>query len=267
VETWGPEAAPPLLLLHGFTGTAAGWRRDASWAGIEHKVLAPDLPGHGARDSPPDAFGLLEAAEDLREILDVHAVSRASVIGYSMGGRLALHLAVAHPERVGRLVLVGVSPGIVDPAGRAARLEEDAAWVRLLREGGTGAFLDEWLARPLFDSLRRLPPERFAAVRRERAGGNASGLAAALLAFGAGRQAPLHERLSRVGAPALLVAGERDPKYVRFAEEMATRMARGSVAIIPGAGHAPHMEMPERFRECVEPFLDAVRSETEENEA
>jgi 2-succinyl-6-hydroxy-2,4-cyclohexadiene-1-carboxylate synthase len=260
VESWGDRtsAAAPLLLLHGFSGCGRSWNNLSERFAASRFCLAPDLPGHGGTEAPPEGFDVERLADALSDLLDELGVRRACVLGYSMGGRLALHLAARRPAKVERLVLVGASPGIEDPCERSSRAASDEAWARLLEGEGVSAFVEAWMSQPIFSSRASLAPERLDALRQEKLAQSAGGLAAAMRAFGAGKQKPLHDALPGISVPVLLVAGEKDGKYCRICEEMAARLPDGRVTIIEGAGHAPQTEEPERFLAAVAAFLDAA---------
>jgi 2-succinyl-6-hydroxy-2,4-cyclohexadiene-1-carboxylate synthase len=174
--------------------------------------------------------------------------------GYSLGGRLCLRLALDRPDLVTGLVLVGASPGIADPEGRAERRAADEALAGRVERDGVAAFLDRWLAGPLFATL---PAE--AAGRADRLANTPEGLAYALRRLGTGAQEPLWDRLGGLRPPALLVAGERDAKFAAIAGELAAAIGRRArVALVPGAGHAVPLERPAQLAALVEAFLDAT---------
>ena len=228
-----------IVLLHGFTQTGAAWepvRAELEAAGRE--ALAPDLRGHGrARDSRP--VDLATVIGDLDRYVD-----DAVLAGYSMGGRLALAYAVARPERVRRLVLVGASPGLEDPDERRARREADEELAGRIEQGGVEAFAREWAALPLFAGQ----PEAVAtAAAQQRRGQSAAGLAAALRGLGAGAVPPLWAALPALELPVTLIVGERDAKFRAIAAAMATRLPRARVTVVSGAGHAVHLEAPDRL--------------------
>jgi 2-succinyl-6-hydroxy-2,4-cyclohexadiene-1-carboxylate synthase len=217
-----------LLLLHGFTQTGA------SWAGVRRA-----LPGRYRAVAPDLGAGPWEAELDRLEAL----LTAASVLaGYSMGGRLALALALRRPERVRRLVLVSASPGLADDAERAARRAADAALADRIEAIGTEAFAREWAAQPLFAGQ----PEAVNALAHEdRLRRSAADHAAQLRALGTGVMPPLWDRLGELPMPVALVVGERDAKFRAIAERMRSRLPRASLAVVPGAGHAAHLEVPE----------------------
>lgn len=232
-----------VVALHGFAGTGADWA--AVTPLLDAEVLAPDLPGHGATAPPPRSGGFAATVQDLAAFARARGFALADWIGYSMGGRLALALAAARPEVVRTLVLIGASPGIADAAERAARRAADETWARLLESEGLATFFPRWDAQPLFagrPSRRALPPH------------DPRALAAALRALGPGAQEPLHDRLARVDCPVLLLAGERDARYLALARVMAAALPHVTVGIIPHAGHTAHAEAPEEVATQVRAF-------------
>lgn len=251
---------PPLVLLHGFTGSSGAWGEISKRLARRRRVIAFDLPGHGRSPAPnrPADARLPELASALARELDAIGVRDAHWVGYSLGGRVALHLAVAYPERVRALVLEGTSPGIDDPRERRARRVADAALADAIERDGLARFVDAWLAQPLFATQARLPADVRRRERERRLRGSAAGFAAALRAMGVGEQQPLWERLPDVRRPVLVVAGDEDVKYRALALAMAQRLPDARVAIVTGAGHAVHLERPEAWLEVVESFLDQV---------
>jgi 2-succinyl-6-hydroxy-2,4-cyclohexadiene-1-carboxylate synthase len=225
------------LALHGFTQRGSMWGEVGARAG--GTWVCPDLPGHGGWPARPWE----EAVAFVAGLLDELAGPRC-LLGYSMGGRLALAAAVEHPGLVDRLVLVSTSPGIADAVGRARRLSDDRALADHLETAGVDAFLDEWLARPLFAGLAARGEAWCRADREARLGSEASGLAEALRLLGQGAQPYLGDRLGELPMPVLLVAGSGDEQYAALAWDMAEGMARAEVALVAGAGHAVVGEKP-----------------------
>jgi len=227
---------PRLVLVHGFTQTAASWGPVADRLSPRFEVVRPELPGHGAAAGARLDF--LAAAAAIGE-----AGGPATYVGYSMGGRLCLRLAVDRPDLVRRLVLVGASAGLADPVERAERRAADERLAAEIERDGTEAFLERWLAQPLFATFRASPDD-LAARRRN----PPAGLAAALRSLGTGAQEPLWDRLAELEMPVLLVAGQADIKFAALARRMAESVgAVARLALIPGAGHAAHLERPDAF--------------------
>jgi 2-succinyl-6-hydroxy-2,4-cyclohexadiene-1-carboxylate synthase len=244
--TSGGSGDPRVVLVHGFTQTLAAWGPVAGRLERRREVVRVDLPGHGGSGGVRVGFG--EAAG-----LVGAAGGVAAYVGYSLGGRLCLRLALDRPDLVRALVLVGASPGITDPGERAGRRAADERLATGIGRDGVAAFLDRWLAGPLFASL---PAE--AAGREERLANTADGLAYALRRLGTGAQEPLWDRLAGLRPPVLLVAGERDPKFADLARRMAAAIGPSArVAIVPGAGHAVHLERPAELAMLIEAFLGA----------
>lgn len=247
---------PALLLLHGFTGSSETWASFVPDLSRHWRVIAPDLPGHGGTPPPADVhtYRMDDCAHDIASLLDVLDVEQAIVVGYSMGGRLALHFAVRFPERVRTLVLESASPGIVDPNERRARREQDEKLARFIEERGMKAFVDRWEQLPLFATQARLPAPVRQRLRRRRLAQTAAGLAASLRTMGAGVTLPLQRELPAVDVPVLLLAGALDQKYCQIAKNAALSLPRGTVQIVEDAGHAVHLEQPDAWLELVMGF-------------
>ncbi|MFN8533700.1 MAG: 2-succinyl-6-hydroxy-2,4-cyclohexadiene-1-carboxylate synthase [Dehalococcoidia bacterium] len=256
VEIW--DDGEPLLLLHGFTGSTETWRSFRSaWPG--RQLIAVDLVGHGRSDSPPDLahYRMDACIEDLVAVLGRLGIKRVSLLGYSMGGRVALRLALAAPERFDRVILEGASPGIESPAERVTRQHADEELADRLEHHGIEWFVDYWGSLPLWATQQALAPEVRDRLRSERRLNNPTGLANSLRGMGAGADEPVTDRLSEIQVPVLLLAGALDTKYATLAWTMATHLPRATVAIVPDAGHACHLEQPERFASAVGQFLTA----------
>jgi len=256
VRQRGLPGAAPLVLLHGFTGTGASWLPVANALPRRH-CLFPDLPGHGATDAPlpPGKWSLERAADALAELLERMGAPRFALAGYSMGGRLALALALRHPQRVAALALVGATPGIADAAERAQRVADDAALADAIERDGIEAFTNRWEANPLFATQAALPDALREAQRAQRLAQDPARLAAALRAFGTGTQPPLHESLAQLRMPVLLVAGEQDAKFAAIARDMAARIPESDLVLVPACGHAVPLERAAECAASIEAFL------------
>lgn len=246
-----PGRAERLVFLHGFTQTHHHWhavaeRIAARLAGRDGRfptVVLPDLPGHGLSSGDPS--GIAAAARDLAE-----HVGHGTYVGYSMGGRVALHVALSERRPAERLVVIGATAGLRDAADRAERRRIDDERAHRLEQAGIEAFLDEWLAAPLFATL---PRDRAALEHRRR--NTAAGLAHSLRTAGTGTQHSLWDELPTLDIPVLLIAGELDIKFTAIANEMAAALPDAQVAIIEGAGHAAHTERPDDVADAIATWL------------
>lgn len=237
----GPDS---VVLVHGFTQTLRSWDHMAGLLSDTFQVVRVDLPGHGG------SAGIDLSFEATAEALGA-AGGRATYVGYSLGGRLCLRLALDRPELVQSLVLVGASPGLADAGERAARRAADEALAADIERHGTADFLDRWLAQPLFATLA--PDATDIESRRANPPG---GLAAALRRLGTGVQEPLWDRLGELGMPVLAVSGQDDAKFSRVAERMAAAIGPNAEAVaLAGAGHAVHLERPASFHRLLSAFL------------
>jgi 2-succinyl-6-hydroxy-2,4-cyclohexadiene-1-carboxylate synthase len=227
----------PVVLLHGFTQTRQSWRRTVAALGGRYRALTPDLPGHGqAAARRPASFAACAA------YVRALAGGPCTLVGYSMGGRIALYTALALPGLVERLVLIGASPGIADAAEREERRRADAALADRIEAIGVEAFAREWAALPLWQGQ----PERVAAAANaDRLRNTPSGLAAALRGLGTGVMEPLWDALPTLTVPVTLAVGERDEKFRAIAERMAAVLPRAEIVVVEGAGHAAQLERPD----------------------
>ena len=232
------------MLLHGFTGSGAEMLDLAKR--LPGMKLLPDLPGHGrsAEGRPAGSHGMEATLSELVTVLDGAALESVDVVGYSMGGRVALAMAAYHPGRVRSVTAIGARTGIADAAERAARLAADEALAADIERRGAAWFADEWLATPVYATQRRLGDEHMAALRERRRAADPTGLAASLRELGPAAQPVVDEPLAASGVPTLLLVGERDEKFRRVAAAIAAVKPDAEVRVVPDAGHATHLESP-----------------------
>ena len=237
---------PRLVLVHGFSQNRRCWGPVGEDLATDHEVVRIDAPGHGL--SSEFHAGLRTGA---RLIADQGG--HATYLGYSMGARFLLHLALANPELVEGLVVLGATGGIDDPEARAERRRVDEGMATRLEREGVDAFLAAWLAQPLFAGLS--PEMQFVDERKEN---TVDGLAESLRQAGTGSQDPLWDRLHRLDMPVLVLAGSDDAKFAAEAERLGASIgANATVALVPGAGHAAHLEQPAAFLAILRPWLEA----------
>lgn len=235
-----------LFCIHGLTENDLVWRRTLAPIGAESDCAL--LPGHGGMPCPEGTSIATLAAAYARR-----CGSAADVVGYSMGGRIALRLAADFPAAVRRLVLIGATPGIRDEKARAERRADDESLARMLEEDGIGAFVARWELHPTLRTHTPPSPGEIARLRSLRLSHDARGLAAAIRSLGTGVMEPLWERLPSM--PTLLVAGSDDGKFRAEMETMAQKMPKATLTIIPGSGHAVHREQPEALLAAISAFL------------
>jgi 2-succinyl-6-hydroxy-2,4-cyclohexadiene-1-carboxylate synthase len=258
VESWG--AGPPLVLLHGFTGSAASWGEFGELLGRSFQCIAVDIVGHGQSDAPRDlaAYRMEQVAFDVAAAAQRAGAIRAPWLGYSMGGRTAIAVACLVPGAVSALVTIGASPGLDSEAERAERRRADEDLADRIEREGLEAFVDYWESLPLWASQASLPAEIRQAQRQTRLANRPVGLANSLRGMGTGAQPSYWDRLPALPIPFLALAGELDRKYVDIARRMAGLAPRGRAAVIPAAGHAAQLEAPAAVAREVTEFLCAV---------
>jgi 2-succinyl-6-hydroxy-2,4-cyclohexadiene-1-carboxylate synthase len=228
--------APALVLLHGFTHTGSSWDPVIAALGERYRALAPDIRGHGSA-SGREPVTLDAVLRDLSQL----APERFTLTGYSMGGRIALHAALAMPERIERLVLIGASPGIADPDERRERVQADERLAAELKRSSIEELAARWADTPV---LAGQPPAVQEAARVDRLRSQPAGLARALRGLGTGVLPSLWERLGEVSMRVVLVVGERDGKFRTIAQQMMGSLPTPELVVVPGAGHAVHLEAP-----------------------
>ena len=244
-----------MLFLHGFMGHSGDWRGIS--AGLDERLfrIAVDLPGHGASlGMPPDSYTIGGAARCVLEVLDGAGADRATVVGYSMGGRLALYLALRHPDRCAGLFLESASPGLEDAGERARRRRADGAKASRLESGDFGGFLHDWYRQPLFAPLARDEALLRRTIESKRHNDPAE-LARSLRGMGTGSQPSLWAELPDLQAPALAVAGGLDEKFVGISRRMEGLSPRLRAVVVPEAGHNIHAEAPRAYLSLLEGFL------------
>jgi len=248
------------VLVHGFTGSSHSWGEHLvdGLASVGCPPVLLDLPGHGRNGAAqhPKHFSLDYAMSEVAAAGDWPA----SLVGYSMGGRLALHFAANRPDAVHRLVLESASPGLDSPAERRERQRSDEELARAIERNGVEAFVDRWQRLLLFETQRIVDETTRARLRAGRLDNSAAGLAGALRGLGTGALPSLWEALPGIHVPTLVLAGALDEKFVSTGERMAAALPDARLLVIPGAGHAVHLERPDAWLEAVTGFLVASHS-------
>lgn len=255
-RTHGAPHLPPVCFLHGFMGSSADWQPLVDALSRDAYCLTVDLPGHGqSLHGPNHVYTMEGATQALADVLDDAGVSQCSLVGYSMGGRVALYFSIFHPGRVRRLGLESASPGLSNGEERVQRRFLDDERADRIQDD-LDAFLRDWYRQPLFASLARhgLIEEMVA----ERRANDPDELARALRGLSPGEQPSLWDRLSDLSVPALVLTGELDEKYRRITRETAHRINGARQVVVPDAGHNVHAERPQAFLAHLVQFLQST---------
>jgi len=257
--TWGPESAPPVVLLHGVTGHARSWDALARDLSADFRVIALDQRGHGDSDRAPDGdYRVATMAGDLTGFVDALGLERFALVGHSMGGRVGIAYADGHAARIERICIVDIGPEIHAPgmerirqmmAGAPERIESEEQAVEFVLRANP-RMVEAGLRDRVRHGLKRLPDGGFEwkydkALRdMMRQGGRRDSI-------------DLWEPLRRIAAPALLVRGaESDILSADVAKRMIDALPDGRLVEIPGAGHTVPADQPEAFACAVRAFLD-----------
>jgi 2-succinyl-6-hydroxy-2,4-cyclohexadiene-1-carboxylate synthase len=253
--THGDHHLPPVVFLHGFMGDATDWTPVVKQLSFHFFCLVIDLPGHGkSRNVSENTYTFPATSHAIIQTLDQAGVTSAPIVGYSMGGRIALYLAVHHPHRCSALIVESATAGIRKKTARENRLALDLERARELERGTFEEFLRTWYSQPIFASLADTPDTLRKVIQR-RLLNNPKCLAKALRGFSIGSQPSLWDHLSSLQIPVLFIGGTKDRKYVAILHEMAEKISSPSITLIAGAGHNVHIESPRRYVESIKTFL------------
>ncbi len=257
--TKGEPINPPILMLHGFLGSHKDFEPLLGALSYHFYCIVLDLPGHGQTQANLNSYTFSKTAESLLTLLNHFGIQQTHLLGYSMGGRLALYLACNFPDRFTRIVLESASPGLKTAEEREKRIERDDAIAHRIETTPLSAFLTQWYQNPLFGSLQNYP-QAYAAMIQRRMDNSPTELAKALRGFSTGRQSSLWEKLPSVKVPLLLIVGSRDPKFIAINREMHSVSVKTAVSnieleIVALCGHNAHLELPSQYLESVVLFL------------
>lgn len=251
------KRAGTLVCLHGFTGSALNWEHLFDELVLPNmRIIAIDMLGHGQSSAPenPERYTMQHCQTDILSVLTELGVvpGEAILLGYSMGGRIALYTAFSHFFRA--LILESASPGLANPVERAQRRRSDVALADSIERDGIAAFVERWEQLLLFASQSSLPIETRQALHHQRLSNRAHGLANSLRGVGTGVQPALYDQLPSLAIPVLLIAGELDPKFCSIARQMEQQLPYATLHVIPDAGHCVHLEQPALFAQLVRQF-------------
>ena len=257
-KTIGSPENPALLMLHGFLGSGQDFGLVLSKLSQHFYCIAPDLPGHGQTLTQTDNYRFVKTTQTLLSLIDSLKIEQVYLLGYSMGGRLALYSAYHFPERFIRVILESASPGLKTEQERQERVKKDWAIAQQIETTPLPEFLAHWYKNPLFHSLKT-HPELYQAMLMRRQNNHSTELANALRGFSTGNQPALWKNLSKIKTPLLLLVGDHDKKFVSIAREIAEVCPQNSatVKIFSSCGHNVHLESPGQYVQSVVQFCSA----------
>ena len=253
----------PLILLHGFSGSAKDWNFFLNNLQDDITAAALDLIGHGKSDSPPKAnfYTADSIALQIKTLIEEIGAEKVILIGYSMGGRAALSFALKFPEKISTMILESTSFGIEKEEDREKRRKEDKRLAEFIMANSIETFVDYWLSLPLFNSLKKLPVEKFQELKNSKLQNSRIGLANILKEFSQGKMSYFFDKPEALNFPTLLISGELDKKYKLQNERAAKILPYSTSVVIPNAGHNVHLEKPEEFINFTHKFLESVWKE------
>ena len=252
----GNRHHPPLIFLHGFMGISSDWLEITERFEDHYYCILPDLPGHGrsVMGTMAEPLDFDFVARGLLNLMGGLDLTSAAVIGYSMGGRVALYTATRYPERFDALVLEGASPGLRDDNERESRRVLDQGRAREIEKVGIAAYTEIWYEADLFQTLRR-HSEKLDKMKSVRKNNDTAWMAKVIRELSVGRQPPLWDHLVALNMPVLLIAGDLDHKYKQIVCQMKDCLKDSQVCLVPETGHNTHVEAPEKFGQALADFL------------
>jgi 2-succinyl-6-hydroxy-2,4-cyclohexadiene-1-carboxylate synthase len=254
-DTAGDSKKPAVFFLHGFLGNGESWSQITQRLEKEFFCVKIDLPGHG-RSLPKHGrlYSFANSAKAIVDIADELKRKKFSLVGYSMGGRVALYMALKYPDRIKRLILESSSPGLKTAQERNQRRKLDESLAQEVLKVPLRYFVEKWYEQPLFNSIKRHKDE-FESLKAKRTDNDPGGLAKSLEYMGTGVQKSLWGKVQQLSFPTLLIVGELDHKFQQIAKQMAAKSDKIKVKCVAEAGHNVHFEKPEEYAELLRKFL------------
>ena len=245
------------FFIHGFTGNAGDWNEIIPFIDPQYQCVAIDLVGHGQSDSPNDVsfYNFSSISQQLKFIIYQFTNEPVTLVGYSMGGRVALNFAIENPGQVLSLVLESSSAGIDNEIQRLQRQNDDERLAEYIENNTLEDFVDYWMNIDLFSSQKELPEDKLNKIRDNKLKNNKTGLANSLRGFGTGKMLPLYDKLKEFSQKTLLITGEKDVKYCNLNQRMSKIIPSSKHIILSNAGHNTHLEQPDDFIHAINSFL------------
>lgn len=249
---------PPILLLHGFTSNLHTWDELTNQLKENYQVIRFDIIGHGQSDSPSQLmeYTIESQAAVIKEILSNLQISKVPILGYSMGGRLAISFACMYPNLVSSLLLESTTAGIEELNERLNRKKQDEQLAKKIATEGIEKFVDYWEGISLFTSLKKLPKEKLDYLRNQRLTNTQQGLMNSLLMMGTGSQPSWWEEIKNFHFPVLIIVGQEDQKFCAIAKKLQSKIKNARIEVINDVGHMIHVEKPQIFGTIIEEFLN-----------
>lgn len=251
------ESSKSLFLLHGFTGSSEDWNPLLPGIDSGFNKVAVDLIGHGKSDSPvdPALYTWESQVDQLNSIITHLTKEKVILLGYSMGGRLALCYTSTYPERVAGLILESTSPGIRDRRQRNKRIKDDEELAKYISSHSIAEFIEVWTNKEIFGTLLRFSDKKRNEIKRKKLGNTITGLTNSLSGFGTGKMPDIYPYIKKSSVKTLLLTGELDSKFTGINKNLVQNFPSAKHEIIKNAGHAIHLEEPEKFLTAVNRFI------------
>lgn len=261
IQRWkGKFNYPKIISLHGFLGNGSDFKIVADNLGNFSEIVAPDFPDY-LTDKPEEGSSWDQTLSMLKRLLKNETPKQKIVLlGYSMGGRIALQFALQFPQIIEALILIGSTPGIVNQKERNKRRTEDSKLAHKLRTQSYPKFLEHWLNQPLIKSQQNIPLPYLDEMLESRQRNNPQTLAHYLSILGTGSMPSAWGDLHRCNFPTLLVTGKKDKKFTTIADKMLRTLPNASHKVIKGSGHAPCFENAKDFGSCLDTFLSSLKN-------
>ncbi len=246
-----------VLFIHGFTGCVEDWFPIIEQMPAKYNYIALDIVGHGKSDAPSDSshYNIESIVMQIKYVKDYLTPNKIFLLGYSMGGRIALSYTVAYPEDVKGLILESASAGIKNDEERQKRYEEDLKLSEYIETHTLEEFIEMWSDQELFNTQRRFSNDKLKKMKKKKASGSKIGYANSLRGFSTGIMPPVHDKLKKIPLKILLITGDLDSKFTGINARLTKRFFKAKHKIVKNSGHNTHLEEPKRFIEIVTNYL------------
>ena len=246
-----------VLLLHGFTGSLEDWRECLHNFDTRFNYIGMDLIGHGKSDSTVDVlkYSADSIVKNIDDVLNYLLLDTVIILGYSMGGRVALSYAVNRSKKIKGLILESTTPGIKNEKERKERIISDEEIARFIESKSLEEFAELWLDQELFNTQRRFANEKLKKIKKMKASNSKTGLANSLRGFGTGKMPYLGDNLNNINCPVFLISGELDSKFTAINSKLKRKFSNAEHLIIKNAGHNTNLEEMKKFIGVINNFL------------